>query len=151
MELGETDQRKIESLLNPDEKENLTFQEFILGLHNCAVAYNQPTPDLLQTLRLSWQSETLCMSKVDKKLAKYNARYDEMLERFGVWKAYIPEGEGRRMDILRGCFVGSENPKVVEALRVIYTDNAALRLSGDWIFKLVATLMGQTARWRNRH
>ena len=81
-------------------------------------------------------------SNLDEKRARYNARYDEMLKKFGEWKAFIPEdGEGRRLDILRGCFVGSENPKVVEALRIIYTDYTALRLSGNWIFNVVSTIM----------
>jgi len=84
---------------------------------------------------------------LDSKLEKHNRRYDEMIERFAEWKEFIPpDGEGRRLDILRGCFVGSENEAVVDALRVIYVDHAALRLSGDWIFKVVATIMNRVVR-----
>ena len=111
----------------------------------------------------SWPSKSKC---------KYNRRYDEMLEQFDEWKEFImPSSSGngddhdpdtvnsnkerkqqRRMDIMRGCFVGSENPKVVEALRVIYVDNAALRVSGDWIFKTVSVLINrQQQQERKRH
>ena len=84
----------------------------------------------------------------EPKREKYNRRYDKMIEKFNEWKDFIPDGEGRRLDILRGCFVGSENPAVVEALRVIYTDHTALRLSGDWIFKVVSAIMNVTTRRR---
>merc|ERR1711865_637195 len=47
----------------------------------------------------------------------------------------------RRFQILRGCFVGSDNPAVLEALRVIYVEYGALRVSGDWIYKVVSALM----------
>jgi hypothetical protein len=91
-----------------------------------------------------------------------------MLEKFDEWKQFImPQlGENnhmniddggrerqqqRRFDIMKGCFVGSENPKVVEALRVIYVDNAVLRLSGDWIFKTVSMLINRRKQQqRNR-
>lgn len=92
----------------------------------------------------------LLVSKEDPRRAKFGQKYDNMLSKFGEWKEFIPDGEGRRLDILRGCFVGSENPKVVEALRIIYTDYRALRLSGDWIFKIVSTIMGATLERRRR-
>ena len=87
-------------------------------------------------------------SRLDEKQLKYSRRYDAMLEKFAEWKSFIPSGEGRRLDILKGCFVGSENPKVVDALRVIYTDYSALRLSGDWIFQVVSTLMNGVMKRR---
>jgi len=83
------------------------------------------------------------------KRQKYNRRYDDMLIQFSKWKPLIPSGNGRRLQILKGCFVGSENPAVVEALRIIYVDYAALRLSGDWIFKVVSALMGPAVRRNN--
>ena len=107
----------------------------------------------------SWPTKSKC---------KYNQRYDDMLEQFDEWKEFIMPSSGsgggggdadndhdpdmisskerkqrRRMDIMKGCFVGSENPKVVQALRVIYVDNAALRVSGDWIFKTVSVLINR--------
>jgi hypothetical protein len=81
---------------------------------------------------------------------KFNERYDDMIVNFSKWKPLIPSGDGRRLQILKGCFVGSENPSVVEALRVIYVDYAALRLSGDWIFKVVSALMSPIVRRHNR-
>lgn len=77
------------------------------------------------------------------KRKKYIKRYDDMLIVFDKWKPLVPSSnEGRRLQILKGCFVGSENPAVVEALRIIYVDYGALRLSGDWIFRVVSALMG---------
>mmetsp|Transcript_31847 Transcript_31847/g.77191 ORF Transcript_31847/g.77191 Transcript_31847/m.77191 type:complete len:326 (+) Transcript_31847:71-1048(+) len=91
---------------------------------------------------------TSVTDQLDDKRRKHSERYDEMLVQFAEWKDFIPDGEGRRLDILRGCFVGSENPKVVEALKIIYVDYAALRMSGNWIFKLVSALMGRAMRQR---
>ena len=47
---------------------------------------------------------------------------------------------------MRGCFVGSENPKVVEALRAVYVDFPPLQLSGDWICKVVSSIMGRRSK-----
>jgi len=46
------------------------------------------------------------------------------------------------LDILRGCFAGARDAKVVAALKIVYMDYTALRLAGDLIFKL----MSQTIR-----
>ena len=51
--------------------------------------------------------------------------------------------ESRRMEIVRGCFTGAELPKVVDALRVVYVDYAALRVAGDIIYKLTATILNK--------
>jgi hypothetical protein len=136
------------SQLNPDQNDSLTFEELMTGLNDLSTL-NSPPDMVLQELFDAVEGTKSSSSKLDKKRAKYNQRYDDMLTKFGEWKAFIPDGEGRRLDILRGCFVGSENPKVVEALRIIYTDNGALRLSGDWIFKVVSTLMNATLNRRH--
>eukprot|EP00980_Cylindrotheca_fusiformis_P007103 scaffold1489_cov194-Cylindrotheca_fusiformis.AAC.13 len=139
---------KLRGVLLNDEVEldsngSLTFEEL-------AVAYNHSNPkslaNVLQDVYAATSSEN---NAVDEKRAKHNQRYDYMLAQFALWKDYIPRGESRRLDILRGCFVGSENPKVVEALRVIYVDHRALRMSGNWIFNVVSTVMGATMRRRN--
>jgi hypothetical protein len=123
-------------IVNPEGRESLSFAELVNG---CMALYPGFTSLQLENLFLSAEVSPACL--LDDKRRKYSERYDDMLVKFGKWKAFIPSGEGRRLDILRGCFVGSENAQVVEALRVIYTDYAALRMSGDWIFQVVSTLM----------
>ncbi|KAG7356104.1 hypothetical protein IV203_000790 [Nitzschia inconspicua] len=142
-----------------DENESLSFQQLLIGflkhgkgtttLSSSPEQHHQNANFLQQVLnsdqvRLAEKADF--SSRLDSKNRKYNDRYDEMLEQFGRWKAFIPDGQGRRLDILKGCFVGSENPAVVEALRIIYVDYGALRLSGDWIFKVVSTIMGSVER-----
>ncbi|KAL3912504.1 MAG: hypothetical protein SGILL_006854 [Bacillariaceae sp.] len=136
--------------LNRDD--DISFDRLMIALvqHEENVAASpgrQSSANLLQQVldsdRVFLAESSDFASQLDSKHQKYNQRYDDMLEQFAKWKALIPDGEGRRLDILRGCFVGSENPAVVLALRVIYVDNTALRLSGDWIFRLVASIMNR--------
>ena len=103
--------------------------------------------------------------KLDENRQRHSLRYDEMVSSFIQWKNLLPpapthtptgddeegvnEGgsviatamESRRMEIVRGCFAGAELPKVVDALRVVYVDYAALRVAGDIIYKLTATIL----------
>ena len=145
--------------------ETLTFSYMVIQLYNFAIETpggnddinRDPEQFLSAVWNLDyWESMTtgsdFCVnSRLEGKRIKYNAKYDDMIHQFREWEAYIPEnGAGRRFDILKGCFVGSDNPEVVQALRVIYTDNAALRMSGDWIFKVVATIMNTTMKRRSR-
>jgi hypothetical protein len=106
--------------------------------------------NMLQQALTSIDIQTSKKQSLSTKRQKFNERYDDMLIKFSKWKPLIPSGDGRRLQILKGCFVGSENPSVVEALRVIYVDYAALRLSGDWIFKVVSALMTPIVRRHNR-
>jgi len=139
-----------------DKDDAITFEEVMGGLCRFAASTGAISCDTTELfLREVWDEkywkETMgefsTSADLDAKLEKHNRRYDEMIEQFTEWKEFIPpNGEGRRLDILRGCFVGSENEAVVEALRVIYVDHAALRLSGDWIFKVVATIMNRVVR-----
>lgn len=46
------------------------------------------------------------------------------------------------LDILRGCFSGARDAKVVAGLKIVYMDYAALRLAGDLIFKLMSKIAG---------
>lgn len=109
---------------------------------------DMPSEVILQKLQeaVSTKSTMASTAQLDEKRRKHSERYDEMLVQFAEWKEFIPDGEGRRLDILRGCFVGSENPKVVEALKIIYVDYTALRMSGNWIFRLVSALMSRVMR-----
>ena len=134
--------------LDPERKGRLSFQELMVGLYRCAVESNISDPaNALQEILTTFDSiDAKSVSNIDEQRMKYNERYNEMLEKFAVWKDFIPPGKGRRIDIMRGCFVGAENPKVVEALRVVYVDFPPLRLSGDWIFKVVSSIMGRRSK-----
>lgn len=138
------------SIVNPTGRESLSFAEVVDGF---VALYPGLTSCQLELLLLPPIDHVSPPSLLDDKRLKYSERYDAMLVKFGEWKDFIPSGEGRRLDILRGCFVGSENKQVVEALRVIYTDYSALRMSGDWIFKVVSTLMNgvMNRRYQNQH
>lgn len=145
--------------------ETIAFDQLLIGLHNFSIRNgdDQSSETTSNFLRgngnilqqaLEWNGDLdTRYSKghtLSPKRQKFNQRYDDMLVQFAKWKPLIPSGEGRRLEILKGCFTGSENPAVVEALRIIYVDYAALRLSGDWIFKVVSTLMGPIVRRHNR-
>jgi hypothetical protein len=136
----------IMSIVNPQRRERLSFSELIDGF---MALYPDFTSLEMQRLFPSPGDVDSSSPLLDDKRRKYSQRYDDMLVKFGEWKAFIPSGEGRRLDILRGCFVGSENERVVEALRVIYTDYSALRMSGDWIFQVVSTLMNSVMNRRH--
>lgn len=76
----------------------------------------------------------------------HGARYDAMVASFCDWKEFLPpppssNHESRRMQVVRGCFVGAEIPEVVAALRIVYTDYRGLRMAGDIIFALVSKRM----------
>jgi hypothetical protein len=115
---------------------------------------------LQQALNLNLNSKINLENNNSKKRQKYIQKYDDMIIQFSKWKPLIStssddnddndEGSSRRMQVLKGCFVGSENPAVLEALKIIYVDYGALRLSGDWIFKVVSTLMGPIVRRHER-
>jgi len=155
--------------IGAEAKENgtISFEQLLICLHEFSIRYRGDDSDssitriftenlsrgniLQEALKLNdaidrQKSEEQSLSP---RRQKYNQRYDNMLIQFSEWKPLIPSGNGRRLQILKGCFVGSENPAVVEALRIIYVDYTALRLSGDWIFKVVSALMGPIVRRHN--
>ena len=80
---------------------------------------------------------------LDAKHQKYSERYDEMIHAFAEWESQLVDtsGEGRQLDVLRGCFVGAKNEYVVEALRIVYVDYPPLRVAGNLIFKLMSSLI----------
>jgi hypothetical protein len=126
-------------------------------LHNLLVELNEQIHSSTRPL-LSTDDHI----QLDSNRQRYSLRYDEMVSSFIQWKHLLPpaptytasgnddddEGqhapvavEGRRMEIVRGCFAGAELPKVVDALRVVYVDYAALRVAGDIIYKLTAAIL----------
>jgi hypothetical protein len=134
----------------------LRFADMMLGLHQCAeeICVVQDC-NVAETVRLVVSElvehpPTIALPRPsdDGKRERLAKRYDHMVECFQEWENLVPMDEqpaGRRqarlLDVVRGCFVGSKNVQVVNALRVLYTDYTGLRLAGDLIFKVVSTLI----------
>jgi hypothetical protein len=134
--------------LNPCEKQKVEFEKLMVALQSCPV--DNPSPECNPTLvlqEIAGKLDSRVMSgrngNTDQKQQRLDERYNSMVERFRAWKSLVPNGDGRRLEILRGCFVGAESEEIVEALHVVYTDYSALRMSGDLIFKVMATLVGR--------
>lgn len=138
-----------------DNSGRLTFLDLMSGLWECAntmcgIDYCNPQVvlhNLLIELNEYPPSPADFNANLDKRRRQYSARYDEMVSSFIMWQHILPppavdgRAEGRRMEVVRGCFVGAKNQKVVDALRIVYVDYAGLRLAGDIIFKLVSTIL----------
>ncbi|KAL1498705.1 hypothetical protein AB1Y20_014016 [Prymnesium parvum] len=78
--------------------------------------------------------------------ARHAAKFDEMCEEFASWRsdAALATAQARNPRlalVLEGCFAGSANPSVLDALKILYVDFAALRLAGDLIFRLMRKLV----------
>ena len=122
------------------------FVDLMMSLQSCAI--DSPNPGcnpslLLQEVasRLDERGSGVSIEENrDMRKARYTANYNNMVKKFREWKQYFPEGDSRRLDILRGCFVGAESDEIVNALRIVYLDYSALRLSGDLIFKIMEAL-----------
>jgi hypothetical protein len=139
--------------IDVDRTGKLGFVELVTGLWDCAsevcgIEECDPQKVLFQVLLDL--NRSLPVYGVDPnesaKDQRNRRRYDAMVANFIEWKDYMPttkDGaqESRRMDVIRGCFVGAEIPGVVTALRVVYMDYRALRMAGDFIFSIVAKLM----------
>lgn len=149
-----------------EEKGAISFMELMICLYDFGEIFGNDSDSTSTRINIDIQSGGNILQRafglnyaedrrkseqnLSPKRQKYNQKYDKMLIQFSKWKPFIPSGDGRRLQILKGCFVGSENPAVVKALRFIYVDYAALRLSGDWIFKVVSALMNPIIRRKNR-
>merc|ERR1712232_1005147 len=82
---------------------------------------------------------------IDTKSSKYNDRYNSMLLKFAEWEPLFQKVDNddlsRNREVLFGCFVGSRNEAIVEALRLVYTEYTVLRMAGDLIFTLVTKVV----------
>lgn len=68
----------------------------------------------------------------------WGGRFDRMAEEFRSWEAEAgPCWEGRTGEIVAGCFAGARSPEVVNALRLVYCENAVLRGAGDLVFRML--------------
>ena len=133
----------------------ITFVDFMLGLNRCvtqecSVERQCDTLLLLQTVMHSIEETTTTgpyfEEAVDAKKVDHGRRYDEMLDSFRDWQDLMPQGKGRRLDVVRGCFLGAENEKIVSALRICYCDYSGLRFAAEIIYKLVRSLMRSRKR-----
>lgn len=138
-----------------DKKGELKFDECMVALQQCPAGSSalECNPALVleeiaKRMKLLSTSSTLatCTTAACERKAKYAQKYDQMVESFVEWEKYVPEGEGRRLDVLRGCFVGARNPKVVEALKIVYVDYSALRMAGDTVYSLVRKLIREPSK-----
>jgi hypothetical protein len=78
----------------------------------------------------------------DDKQQRYSDRYDAMVEDFLQWKDRVSaDRQGRKMDVLRGCFAGADQKEIVDALRIVYVDYKPLRFAGDLIFKIMRAVV----------
>lgn len=142
--------------LNKDKNRpngSVSFAELMIALQRCSrdsgdIACQPATvlPELAKRMAASKNSVSNSTLPSDVRKQKYNADYDAMLKAFSGWEDVIPTGEGRMLDVLRGCFAGARNHKVVEALRIVYVDYSALRMAGNLIFKLMSGLIARQQR-----
>jgi hypothetical protein len=139
--------------LDQDKNGKLNFEEFMIGIQRCTddiVGEDSfcTVGDVLGELQKRMEKFELQQntSPLEKRKLKYNTRYDEMVQSFKEWEDIVPNGDGRMVEILRGCFSGARNQKVVDALRIVYVDYSALRLSGDLIFGLMERIVKASRR-----
>lgn len=144
--------------MDPDQKGagKVTFVELIerfqmIAEATCAVEQCDPAMVLQQVVNeMEPAFGHTPIRQLDTKRQQFSDQYDSMVMSFQEWNDIVPEGTGRRLDVLRGCFVGAANHRVVEALRVVYLDYAALRLAGNSIFALMKALVGQIRKRKTK-
>uniref|UniRef100_A0A7S2LFC0 Calmodulin n=1 Tax=Leptocylindrus danicus TaxID=163516 RepID=A0A7S2LFC0_9STRA len=133
--------------LDKDERGKLDFEMFMIGMQRCMEDSEEAECDISQVLNeVITRMEALEQKDAttsDAKKAKYGERYDSMVEAFKDWEDLVPSGNGRMIEVFNGCFYGAKNKKIVGALKIVYTDYSALRMSGDLIFKLTSKLVGK--------
>jgi hypothetical protein len=139
--------------IHADKKGELKFDECMVALQQCPVGSSalECNPALVleeiaKRMKLSSTSSSSPATAACERKAKYAQKYDQMVASFVDWEKYVPEGEGRRLDVLRGCFVGARDPKVVEALKIVYMDYSALRMAGDTVYSLVRKLIRKPSK-----
>jgi len=129
-----------------DYEGRLTFEEFMVGLQRCngdSRNYNCNLNDVLAEIIKMMEpiEEKRNKLTVSERKRKASDQYDSMVRAFGEWEDLVPKGDGRMIEVLRGCFAGAKNDKVLNALKIVYTDYSAIRIAGDLIFKLMRRLI----------
>ena len=66
----------------------------------------------------------------------WGSRFDRMAHEFLTWEA-DNSWDGRRGEVVAGCFAGARNAALLCALRQVYCENAVLRNGGDVVFRML--------------
>jgi hypothetical protein len=124
----------------------LHFDEFLMAAHHVlyegdasvSLFGGEDSEELVDKL-LRYNGDSGGEEKAKDKSSK---RFDDMCDEFDTWNdgnsmSRAQERNPRLAIVLEGCFEGSQNPKVVSALKILYVDFGALRLAGNLIFKIM--------------
>lgn len=129
----------IATIVNDTIGEQLDLPKTRMSQDRVLLILSERTKEPSKILQRIIEQTSLTKRKAQKN--KFEQQYEDMVQSFCEWQKIMPKGEGRRFDVLKGCFVGAKNEKVVKALKIVYVDYAPLRLAGDLIFKLVSALV----------
>lgn len=131
--------------MEKDKDGKLNFEMFMIGLQRCT---DKSCDDVSCEVKDVLDEIIKRMSSYDERkqtqndpAKKHSDKYDMMVRSFKEWEELIPNGESRMLDVLRGCFVGARNEKIVSALKIVYMDYSALRIGGDLVFSLMSKLI----------
>ena len=140
--------------LKVDKKGRLSFENFMIGLQQCATIDSEKPASCKITTVLQEVEERMGPIEAAKReetdenrKKKYSEQFDKMVDTFKLWEVRdIAVGSAKkdsRMSlVLEGCFDGAKNRDVVNALKIVYVDYSALRVAGNLVFKLVSKLVG---------
>jgi len=142
-------QRFMDEIDKTHPEGDLHFDEFLLASHH--LLYEGDTSMLLfggddcaEELvdeMLNGREGEIGQEKVDR----YSKRFDGMCAEFDSWDSADSSSKAESQNprlalVLEGCFAGSKNPPVVDALKILYIDFRPLRMAGDLIFKMMRKL-----------
>ena len=104
--------------LYENEDDRLDFEMFMIRLQKCAEDSNVEGCNISTVLdqiikRMEVTKDAQQGTSKDQRKLKYGQRYDEMVASFSEWKDLVPEGDGRMVEVLKGCFAGANNEKIV--------------------------------------
>lgn len=126
----------------------LHFDEFLLASHmlyegdaSKSLFGGDNSAEELVDEMLNGREGEIGQEKVDR----YSKRFDAMCDEFDSWDSDDSSSKAQSSNprlalVLEGCFAGSKNPPVVDALKILYVDFRPLRMAGDLIFKLMRKL-----------
>ena len=142
-------QRFMDEIDKTHPKGDLHFDEFLLASHqllyqgdaSVSLFGGDDCADELVDEILNGREGEIGKEKIDR----YSKRFDDMCAEFDSWdsgdaSSRAASSNPRLALVLDGCFAGSRNPPVVEALKILYIDFRPLRMAGDLIFKLMRKL-----------
>jgi len=130
-------------------KGELHFDEFLLASHHLlyegdssvSLFGGDDSAEELVDEMLNGREGEIGLEKADR----YSKRFDDMCSEFDSWDSDDSSSKAESSNprlalVLEGCFAGSKNPPVVDALKILYIDFRPLRMAGDLIFKLMRKL-----------